>query len=379
MLDSQVPAYLEAVDQFVADRAEAFDVQLQSPWSTMLSASDHPRALADDLIVASVAAHAAAKLQRGTADCFDDVVDNAFAEVRPKTHRFLDRDRVIRRVRALLLRAQLKAASMPSTVPQELAATIHALQARWEAVSAVLEAFARGLEAVTSEHGHGLALSACDARRRQAEIDSSAYSELRQRFIEHYSSGAALLQIDDTSIRNLVLDSDDSAAGLFSPIRAFTLLHNQFATHAPDMVRRQAADAFVDAFWLRADTAPRTVRGKVVIELRVWIDALDKAHGGKVRYSYDSKTRIEKALHALANLWLHLRGTGDERRMQEELAQCLRAFSEADWEPRPGLKPALLGVEMRCFQGRIDCFLPEAFAADINAFVTMHSVKLRER
>jgi hypothetical protein len=157
------------------------------------------------------------------------------------------------------------------------------------------------------------------------------------------------------------------------------MLYHCFSHVVEDLSRQQAADAFVGAFSLTSDTEPRTVRGRVVIELRAWIDSFDKAHLGRVRYDYESRARIEKALRAIANLWFYLSGSGDGVRAMSEVENALRAFTDADWSPGPALKPSLLGVELRCFQRRIDCLIPEAFAAEINGFVTMHSRVLRER
>lgn len=380
MLDTQTaPEYRAEIDTFVAERAALFEVQLPSPWEALLSEPDHPRLLSDDLYVAAVALRAAERLEAAPCESLEDAVDDARAAVGPMRHHHHDRRRLLRRVRGLLLRAQMKAVVLPDDVPSALANRVCALQAHWEAITGALESFAKNLDAIARDHGAGLALSAAGARERLAEVNAAAYADLRRAFIEHYSVGTTPLVIQDEDIQTLVLESDDASVGLFSPIRAFTLLHYHFAGAAPDLVHQQSADAFVDAFCLRSNTEPRTMRGRVVLELRAWIDSFDKTNFRKVRYAHESRTRIEKGLRALANLWLHLRGAGDVGRAEAELQACLRVLAAADWTPGPSLKPSMLGVELRCFQGRIDCLIPEAFAAEINGFVTMHSRLMQER
>lgn len=373
------PAYHDEIEAFVADRAEEFDVELPRPWDTALSASDLPRPLLDELCVATVARRAAQALTHAPSSSPDDAIEAACDALPVPWGSPHHRSRLFRRARTLLLRAQVRSAAPTHDAPPVLVEQVRALQSHWEARTAALAAFASTLDSITEQHGEGLVLTGDAARRKQHEVNRAAYAEVRRLFVEHHSGGLSQVAIDDQEISSLVLDTDPSLVALFTPERVLALLHARFGRTAQDLLCQQVADAFVDAFWLRRDSEVRVQRGRVVLQLRVWIDSIDKAHLRRIRYSYDSRSRIEKALRALAELWLQGRSPEEAVAAGDAVRACLRTFEAADWSPTPALRPSLLGVELRCFQGRIDVLVPEAFAAQINAFVTLHSKRLLER
>lgn len=372
-------AYHDEIEAFVAERAEEFEIALPRPCEAALADSDLPRPLLDDLCVATVARRAAQTLAQTPAASPDDAVEAACDAVPTPWGPPHHRSRLFRRARMLLLRAQVRHAAPADDVPTVLVEQVRTLQAHWEAVTAALEAFACTLDAITQQHGQGLALTGDAARRKQHDVNRSAYAEVRRLFVEHHSVGLSQVTIDDQDIASLMLQSDSDTVALFSPMRVLGLLHARFGRTAQDLLCQQIADAFVEAFWLRRDREVRLQRGRVVLELRVWIDAIDKAHLRRIRYSHDSRTRIEKAVKALAELWLQGRAPEESAAASDAVRACLQMFEAAEWTPSPSLRPSLLGVELRCFQGRIDVLVPEAFAAQINAFVTLHSKRLQER
>jgi hypothetical protein len=151
------------------------------------------------------------------------------------------------------------------------------------------------------------------------------------------------------------------------------MLHAQFAASAHDRLAQQVADALVKALGLRADEEPKLVSGHVIVSRSAWIDSFDKAHLGRTRYTYSCREGIQSTLRAIADAWPHLQPEASPDAIEAELKQALSTLEGADWSPSRALRPRLMGIELRCFQGKVEFWMPDAIAGEINAFVTEHS------
>lgn len=375
-MDSVLPEFKQEIDEHITMLQIAYQCPIATPWQ---DAPPHEasRHLQRELLTTHLAALAARELSKRPEITVDKAVSTAHDTVSAHWPRGFDDRGVSGKARRLLLRAQARAVTPPANVPAQAVVAINAVDRRWRAVSAALEGFASQLESIQATHGEGMALSASKARERQGEIDRAGYAETRALFLEHYAPGRTQLALDDDDLRALLLARDGNAPSLFSPWRAFSMLHAQFAATARDRLLQQVADALVKALCLRAEEEPKIVGGHVVVSRSAWIDAFDKAHLGRTRYTYSCREDIQSALRAIADVWPHVQPESSPGAIDNEMKQALATLEAADWCPTRALRPRLMGIELRCFQGKVEYWLPEAIASQINVFVTEHSTAFK--
>lgn len=282
-------------------------------------------------------------------------------------------DTVAAEVRRLLVGVAPLPDALPEALPaplRELAARLHA---EWSAISGAFGRFVADVAAQRAALGDAFELGAAftDHRVMQSGTDEQAYRRLREAFVAHYTVGAAPFALDDQPLYDVFFSPVPLQA--FTPYRAMAGLFLTFGASAHDAQRAAAARTMVRAFALRAADEVRTVRGHVVLELRMAIDSLDKRFHKRSRYCISSQLALQAALSSLGDVLVHLAHFADGAAARAAVEIAVAMLRDANWEPSPALRPQLGPCALRCFQTRIEFHVPEGLAANINAFVTTHA------
>lgn len=327
--------------------------------------------------VAEIARYLVTALQSGVADDEGEtaLIERAIADVATPTslrYRYRAAD-VSAEVRSLLVGVAALPDALPEALPEPLRDITTRLQAEWSAIRSCFSRFVADVAAQRAALGESFGLGAAftDHRPMQSGTDEQAYRVLREAFVAHYTVGAAPFALDDQPLYDVFFAAEPLQA--FTPQRAMAGLFLTFGASAHDAQRAAAARALVRAFHLRAEDEVRCVRGHVVLELRMAVDSLDKRFHKVSRYCISSQIAAQAALSSLGDVLLHLAHFADVAATRAAVEATVAALREAGWEPSPSLRPQLGPCALRCFQTRIEVHIPEAVAADINAFVTTHA------
>lgn len=267
------------------------------------------------------------------------------------------------------------AGSQASALPQTLEEFVGALDRQWCSLRREFGALQERLETFRENDGFLLCSLGSELSEAKEKLDGRAYEEIQREMAYHFRVTGRTLDLKDDEVRAKFFASHRRRAPKpFTPRAAAEALYAHLAPHATDMAHQQLADAFVEAFGLRHQREVKQQSGCIVLSIRAWIDSFNKANYGRNVYSYQSKDRIRDALTLLSQVWQVL----FHESRQEALDVALAAFEAAGWSPGPALKPGFGTLKLRCFQDHVDVYIPEAKAAEINAFLTAHSARLRE-
>lgn len=155
--------------------------------------------------------------------------------------------------------------------------------------------------------------------------------------------------------------------------RPITLWHQIAAAHAPETVAaqaaRRAARCLADIFELARRPQPRTVRGRIELEIAVRTDR----QGGDVSLRYESQR-----LHALAVAFetFAVAEFPEDTSGIAGIGHALARVSAASPRQRIAL-PA--DAEAVVFLTAIKLYLPDQAAAALNRFVTIHAPEIFSR
>jgi hypothetical protein len=138
----------------------------------------------------------------------------------------------------------------------------------------------------------------------------SLQKELIYRAEEEFGSTAVRLSIDETAVmeafpleRPAYSDDDDADVDVppFNPEGVWAWLESKYGgERGENEALRQAAERLREAFDLDRQ-APRHQSGYLVLDLRVYIDSMDKKYSKVNRLHYHAETSVQQALSALVD------------------------------------------------------------------------------
>lgn len=248
----------------------------------------------------------------------------------------------------------------------------HALQASYNVAHAAYLL----LQSVAKTHdGHALGLSHHVAEQELTKLTTRVTAELVHETKLILGNGMAFELPDvDQVIAPIVQNATD----LSVPIDCAELtaaLRDHYKPIARRLCDQQVADAFVRAFNLSPLRSPSVRSGRVVLEVSMRLDDIALKFGGEKRYSYSSASSLSDAVKALAALLARFGAS-----CADEVAATVPSFNEYDrTDVSRNAYPSLGPITVRAFHAKVELHLPLDLAAEINAFVTEHSVVLAKR
>lgn len=138
-----------------------------------------------------------------------------------------------------------------------------------------------------------------DFSSRREVAAKHVFRDLIRRAESEFAPPGARLSINASDIEEHFQLRDNAYKNL-DPVEVWTYLAEEYGTKGEDIAYTQAADPIVSHFNIEMDQPIKTVGGQLVLEIRVWIDSIDKKFSNVNKLSYGCANNIYALCKALS-------------------------------------------------------------------------------